>query len=64
MRILLAVAVSKGYLVRQFDIKTAFLNGDMGEVVYCRQVKGFRSKCFPNKIWLLNRSLYGSRQGA
>lgn len=36
----------------------------MGDEVYCRQVRGFRSKLYPNRIWRLNRLLYGSKQGA
>lgn len=35
LRILIALAVSKKLLIRQFDIKTAFLNGDMKDAVYC-----------------------------
>lgn len=64
MRVILSIAVADGWSVMQFDIKTAFLNGDMEDQVYCQQVRGYRSKLFPNHIWQLNRSLYGSRQGA
>lgn len=64
MRILLAIGVNEHWEIMQFDIKTAFLHGDMGDTVYCRQVRGYRNNLFPNRIWQLNRSLYGSRQGA
>lgn len=63
-RILLAIAISKRWFVIQFDIKTAFLNGDMKDFVYCMQVRGFRHKQHPNRVWLLNRSLYGLKKGA
>lgn len=64
LRILLALAVSKRLKVIQFDVVTAFLNGDMKDVVYCRQVQGFIHPTFKNRVWLLNRSLYGTKQAA
>lgn len=36
----------------------------MKDTVHCRQVRGYRNKSHPEKVWQLNRSLYGSRQGA
>lgn len=60
MRIILSIAVTDGWSIMQCDIKTAFLNGDMEDQVYCRQVKWYRNQLFPNHIWQLNRSLYGS----
>jgi len=64
LRILLSMAATDGWEILQFDIVTAFLNGDMKDTVHCRQVRGFRDKRHPEKVWQLNRSLYGSRQGA
>lgn len=64
LRILLSYAATNGWEIIQFDIVTAFLNGDMKDLVYCCQVRGYRSKTHPEKVWQLNRSLYGSRQGA
>lgn len=52
LRILLSIAATEGWEIIQFDIVTAFLNGDMKDVVHCKQVRE------------LNQSLYGSRQGA
>lgn len=63
-RILLAISIKCQWFIIQFDIKTAFLNGDMVDRVYGRKVKGFRRKLHPKRVWLLNRSLYGSKQGA
>jgi len=63
-RILLAMGIRHGCYIIQFNIKTAFLNGDMLDLVYCRQVRGFRNHLHPGRVWLLNRSLYGSKQGA
>lgn len=64
LRILLSIAATEGWDIVQFDIVTAFLNGDMKDVVHCRQVRGYRNKNHMTKVWQLNRSLYGSRQGA
>lgn len=64
LRILLALAVSKRLKIIQFDVVTAFLNGDMKDTVYCRQVQGFIHPTFKNRVWLLNRSLYGTKQAA
>lgn len=64
LRILLSITATSGWDILQFDIVTAFLNGDMKDLVHCRQVRGYRDKLRPNQVWQLNRSLYGSRQGA
>lgn len=64
MRILLALKASQKLIMKQFDVKTAFLNGEMTEDVYTVQVKGFEDSKRPNHVWKLNKSLYGTRQGA
>lgn len=64
LRILIALAVSKKMLIRQFDVETVFLNGDMKDLVYCRQVTGFDDKTNAHRVWFLNKSLYGTRQSA
>lgn len=64
LRILFAIAVCLGMEVCQFDVVKAFLNGDMGDMVYSRQVTGFKHPTQPQRVWLLNKSLYGTRQAA
>ena len=64
LRILLALAVAKKLHVVQFDVVTAFLNGDMKDVVYCRQVLGFIHPSLKKRVWKLNKSLYGTKQAA
>lgn len=60
IRIILAqIAVSKMY-TRQFDVKTAFLHGQLEDEVYMRQPEGFSDGT--NKICRLQRSLYGLKQ--
>lgn len=64
LRILFAIAAHLGMKVCQFDVVTAFLNGEMGDTVYSRQVTGFVHPTHPGRVWLLNKSLYGTRQAA
>lgn len=64
LRILLGLAASKSLHVTQFDVKTAFLNSDMKDAVYCKQVTGFIHPQHHHQVWLLNKSLYGTRQAA
>lgn len=41
VRIMLTIALSKGWTIRQFDSNNAFLNGELSEVVYMTQPEGF-----------------------
>jgi hypothetical protein len=47
IRILLAFTVAKGFKLHQMDVKSAFLNGLLGEEVYVRQSPGFESEKYP-----------------
>lgn len=62
--IIFALAAKLGYKIRQFDVKNAYLNGDLKEQVYMEQPHGF-GKAFPNirtPICHLLKSLYGLKQ--
>lgn len=48
--------------LRQFDIKTAFLYGDLNETVYMKQPIGFSDGT--NKVCKLKKSLYGLKQSS
>lgn len=48
--------------LKQFDIKTAFLYGDLKEDVYMEQLIGFADGS--NKVCKLNKSLYGLKQAS
>nr|GEX11739.1 ribonuclease H-like domain-containing protein [Tanacetum cinerariifolium] len=47
----------------QLDVKNDFLHGDLAETVYMHQPLGFRDPEHPNLVCLLQRYLYGLKQG-
>lgn len=47
--------------IKQFDVKTAFLNGELDQEIYMKYPKGFE---VPNKVLKLKKSLYGLKQAA
>jgi hypothetical protein len=62
IRILLAIAVFKGFKLYQMDVKNAFLNGFIQEEVYVRQPPGFESPKYPDRVYNLLKTLYGLKQ--
>ena len=61
IRLLLAIAASYYFTIKQFDIKTAFLYGSLQETVYMHQPEGITNED-ENLVCLLNKSLYGLKQ--
>ncbi|WVZ71286.1 hypothetical protein U9M48_019888 [Paspalum notatum var. saurae] len=49
-------------MMKQMDIKSAFLNGFIEEEVYVRQSPGFESARFPDRVYKLRKALYGLKQ--
>ena len=45
-----------------FDVKTAFLHGELEEHIYMHQPKGFIILGKKNLVCLLNKSFYGLKQ--
>jgi uncharacterized membrane protein YciS (DUF1049 family) len=62
IRIFLAYASFKGFKVFQLDVKSAFLYGEVKEIVYVAQPPGFVNKDEPHKCYRLVKSLYGLHQ--
>jgi transposase InsO family protein len=62
VRLLLAVAAQFKWQVHHMDVKTAFLNGELGEEVYVSQPPGFIDGKNSSKVLRLHKALYGLRQ--
>lgn len=62
IRAILAIAASKGMQIKQFDVKTAFLNSDLEEEVFMRQPKGYEDNS--GRVCKLQKSLYGLKQAS
>ena len=58
-RLVLNIAASRSLKIKQLDIKTAFLYGELNETIYMRPPSGYEKNGI---LWLLNRSLYGLKQ--
>jgi transposase InsO family protein len=64
LRTLLTVAASKKLQVRHYDVKTAFLNGDISEDLYMVQPEGFIKPGEEHKVCQLKEAIYGLKQSA
>ncbi|KAL2235828.1 UNVERIFIED_CONTAM: Retrovirus-related Pol polyprotein from transposon TNT 1-94 [Sesamum indicum] len=62
VRILLALVAHFDWELKQMDVKTAFLHGNLDEQIYMSQPHGFVDKKNPKHVCLLKRSLYGLKQ--
>ncbi|GJX90679.1 retrovirus-related pol polyprotein from transposon TNT 1-94 [Tanacetum coccineum] len=62
IRIIIANAATKKMTIYQMDVKTAFLNGELHEVVYVSQLEGFVDPDKPNHVYRLKKALYGLKQ--
>jgi hypothetical protein len=60
LRALLAKAAREDLHLRQLDVKTAFLNGDLEEEIYLQQPDGFQDDT--GRVYKLHKSLYGLKQ--
>ncbi|CAM8965989.1 unnamed protein product [Rhodiola kirilowii] len=62
IRIMLAIAAQSGWKVFQLDVKSAFLYGELKEVVYVDQPEGYVKVGEENKVYRLKKALYGLKQ--
>ena len=62
IRLLIAIAVQKGWRVYQLDVKSAFLNGFLEEEIYVEQPDGFVVKGHEDEVHLLKKALYGLKK--
>ena len=62
VHLLLAIAAHCSWEIHHIDVKFAFLNGELKEIVYVRQPPGFLDNDNPSKVLRLHKALYGLRQ--
>ena len=62
IRVLMSLAANLGWPLRQFDVKNAFLHGDLDEEIYMDLPPGFTTTCDIGKVCRLRKSLYGLKQ--
>ena len=62
IRILLEFASHHDFKLYQMDVKSAFLNGPLSELVYVKQPPGFEGPERPNHVYQLHKALYGLKQ--
>nr|GEW34228.1 hypothetical protein [Tanacetum cinerariifolium] len=62
IRLFLAYASFIDFTVYQMDVKSAFLYGTIKEEVYISQPPGFVDPEFPNRVYKVEKALYGLHQ--
>ncbi|GJX67495.1 putative ribonuclease H-like domain-containing protein [Tanacetum coccineum] len=62
IRIFLAYASFKDFVVYQMDVKSALLFGKIEEEVYVCQPPGFEDPNFPDRVYKVEKALYGLHQ--
>ncbi|GJV73260.1 retrovirus-related pol polyprotein from transposon TNT 1-94 [Tanacetum coccineum] len=62
IRLFLAYVSFKDFVVYQMDVKSAFLYGKIEEEVYVCQPPGFEDPDFPDRVYKVEKALYGLHQ--
>ncbi|BBH07832.1 transposable element gene [Prunus dulcis] len=62
VRVVLSLAVSRGWSLRQLDVNNAFLQGHLSEHVYMQQPPGFVDQDHPSYVCKLRKAIYGLKQ--
>ncbi|GJZ22579.1 retrovirus-related pol polyprotein from transposon TNT 1-94 [Tanacetum coccineum] len=58
IRLFLAYALFKDFMVYKMDVKSAFLYGKIEEVVYVCQPPGFKDLDFPDRVYMVEKALF------
>ena len=58
----LAIIALRNLEVHQIDVKTTFLNEDLDEEIYMKQLEGLFAPRQERKVYKLMKSLYGLKQ--
>ncbi|KAD0371270.1 hypothetical protein E3N88_44371 [Mikania micrantha] len=64
LRLVLSIATSHNWSMRQLDINNAFLQGTLTEDVFMAQPPGFVNPSFPHHVCKLNKAIYGLKQAS
>jgi histone deacetylase 1/2 len=62
VRLVLSIAVTRGWCLRQLDVQNTFLHGVLEEEVYMRQPPGFEDSRYPSFVCKLKKAIYGLKQ--
>ena len=62
VRIVLSIALSAGWPIRQIDIQNAFLHGNLSKEVFMHQPPRYSYPSFPHHVCKLKKALYGLKQ--
>ena len=62
IRIVLSIAISRGWSLRQLDVQNAFLHDVLEEEVYMKQPPGFADVTKSQYVCKLDKALYGLKQ--
>uniref|UniRef100_A0A2N9HY44 CCHC-type domain-containing protein n=1 Tax=Fagus sylvatica TaxID=28930 RepID=A0A2N9HY44_FAGSY len=62
VRLILALAVTYNWPLKQLDVRNAFLHGILKEEVYMQQPTGYVDSTHPTHVCQLHKSIYGLKQ--
>jgi hypothetical protein len=62
IQMVLSIAVSRGWSLRQLDVQNVFLHGVLEEEVYMRQPPGYKDTQQLNYVCRLDKAIYGMKQ--
>jgi len=62
IRLVLSIAISNNWSIRQLDIQNAFLHGNLAETICVAQPLGCKHLQFPYHLCKVKHSLHGLKQ--